>query len=304
MGVELKSAMASIDEEDAEKLREKFGEKAAKEVVTEKRVTRKGGSAVIRRRKKAEPEPVPEPEVPPASEPKPRPAAPEPTPEPSSPAEVAVAGAEPPPASEVEPPADRLPPPRSPQPAVEPKPAARVQRRRAGRERARAPDGTERRDGKEGKQRKLVREVVNLREQERLARQATGRGHVRRQVTVDPRAMTSPRRRRRDAAPPKPAAKAPPKESKRVVRVEGDVAVGELARMLGAKAPEIQKKLMALGTMVSINQSIDVETARKIAADFGYEVQDVGFHEQEYLDVPKRGRRRTRTPWNDRPSSP
>jgi translation initiation factor IF-2 len=132
-----------------------------------------------------------------------------------------------------------------------------------------------------------VREVVNLREQERLARQATGRGHVRRPVTVDPRAMTSPRRRRRDAAPPKPAAKAPPKESKRVVRVEGDVAVGELARMLGAKAPEIQKKLMALGTMVSINQSIDVETARKIAAGFGYEVQDVGFNEEAYLEVPK-----------------
>jgi translation initiation factor IF-2 len=73
-----------------------------------------------------------------------------------------------------------------------------------------------------------------------------------------------------------------------VVRVEGDVSVGDLARLMGAKAPEIQKKLMALGTMVSINQAISVEVARQVATDFGYEVQDVGFQEQEYLAAPQR----------------
>jgi translation initiation factor IF-2 len=285
VGVTLKSAMASIGEEGVEKIRAKFGEKAAKGVVTERRVTREGGSAVIRRRKKAEPEPPPEPEVPAAPEPiaaaeaptleagEAAPSALEPSPdEPvlEPPPEIGT-----PPAEEIQPP-DQA----APAAAAGAKPAQAPGRELPGP----APD---RRDGKEGKQRKLVREVVNLREQERLARQATGRGHGRRQVTVDPRAMTSPRRRRRDAAPPKTPAKAPPRESKRVVRVAGNVAVGELARMLGAKAPEVQRKLMALGTMVSINQSIDVETARKIAADFGYEVNDVGFHEQEYLDVPK-----------------
>ena len=40
---------------------------------------------------------------------------------------------------------------------------------------------------------------------------------------------------------------------------------------------------MALGTMVSINQGIDLETARSVAADFGFEVQDVGFREEEIL---------------------
>ena len=73
-----------------------------------------------------------------------------------------------------------------------------------------------------------------------------------------------------------------------MVRVEGDVSVGDLARLMGAKAPEIQKKLMALGTMVSINQAISVEVARQVATDFGYEVQDVGFQEQEYLAAPQR----------------
>jgi translation initiation factor IF-2 len=136
------------------------------------------------------------------------------------------------------------------------------------------------------RQRKLVREVVNLREQERLARQATGRTVMRRQVTVDPRSMTSPRRRRRDApAPPRPAAPAARDESAaKLVRIEGSVSVGDLARMLGAKAPEVQRKLMALGTMVSINQAIDVEVASKVAAEFGYAVQDVGFREEEFFE--------------------
>jgi translation initiation factor IF-2 len=136
------------------------------------------------------------------------------------------------------------------------------------------------------KQRKRVREVVNLREQERLARQATGRAPLRRQVTLEPRSMPSPRRRRRDAAPPKKAAVAgAPRETKRVVRVEGAVSVGELARMLGEKSPVVQKKLMSLGTMASINQAVDVETARKVAGAFGYEVQDVGFNEEKYIEA-------------------
>jgi len=275
VGLTLKSAMASIDDEDAEKIRAKFGEKREAQVVIEKRVTREGGSAVIRRRKQAVPEPPPEPEELPAPEPIAASEAPLPAvgaPEIEVPGEVVL-----PPPDEEAPPAIGEP---ATSPAVGPSPTV------PERETARPTPGggAERRDGKEGKQRKLVREVVNLREQERLARQATGRGPARRHVTIDPRAMTSPRRRRRDAAPPKPAA-ATVKEAKRVVRVEGDVSVGELARMLGAKAPEVQKKLMAFGTMVSINQSIGVEVARKVAEEFDYELQDVGFREQVYLEI-------------------
>ena len=41
---------------------------------------------------------------------------------------------------------------------------------------------------------------------------------------------------------------------------------------------------MKLGTMVSVNQTIDLETARTVGAEFGFEVQDVGFREQEFFD--------------------
>ncbi len=275
VGVELKSAMASIEEEDAGKIRAKYGDSGEKKVVTEKRVTRGGGAAVIRRRKKAEPEPEPEPI---AVEPEPAVVtaeseeAPEIVAKPELEAEPAVAAD----ASKTAAPskAAKAPSQEAKPPATPSTPAGTQERR----------DGKDGKDSKDSKQRKLVREVVNLREQETLARQATGRGTARRPVTVDPRSMTSPRRRRRDAAPQRPAA-AGGKETAKAVRVEGSVSVGELARLLGAKAPEVQKKLMAFGTMVSINQLLDVDMARKVAGEFGHELQDVGFDEQSHLDI-------------------
>ncbi len=279
-GVELRSAMASIDEADAEKLRKKLGRPKVREDVTEKRVERAaGGAAVIRRRKKKEPEPAPEPVVEPvAAEPEPAPAA---VPEPVQPAiqevePAAPAVAEEPAAPEpaVEEPAPAVP---EPAPAEVERPAASAAPKPSESEGAAAP-------GRGGKQRKRVREVVNLREQERLARQATSRAPLRRQVTLEPRSVSSPRRRRRDTPQPtRPVAAAPRKDEKRALRIEGTVSVGELARMLGEKGPTVQSRLMALGTMVSINQAIDVETARKVATEFGFDVQDVGFREEEFL---------------------
>ena len=60
-GVELKSAMALIEDEEAGRLRLKLGTTPARrDLVTEKRVDAARGATVIRRRKKT-PEPIPEP---------------------------------------------------------------------------------------------------------------------------------------------------------------------------------------------------------------------------------------------------
>ena len=280
-GVELKSAMASLDEETAQLLRDKLAKTdSPRSVVTERRVQSAGGGAVIRRRKKAEPEAPPEvvepapvevepiaaeaaSDTPVDSEVEPEPETAAPPEEVPVPERVA--------ARTSESPARQDAPERSSGPGPA-RPAAPMPDRPAG------PD-------KSGRQRKLVREVVNLREQERLARQATGHAPVRRQVNVDPRTAVSPRRRRRDA-PSTPPVRKPAAEVKRLVRIEGRVSVGELARQLGAKAPEVQRKLMAMGTMVSINQMIDVDTATKVASEYGYEVQDIGFNEQEFIELP------------------
>ena len=271
-GVALKSAMATVGEEDADLLRKKLGTQRPKKLVTESRVEAKGG-AIIRRRKRAEPEPPPEPEpeevAPPVVEPGPAVAE-------EAPAEPAVEEAPAEPAVDLptpEPIAAEASPVARAAAAATPSPVAREKER-----------PTEAPDAKTGKQRKLVREVVNLKEQEQLARQAVGHTRVRRQIQIDPRTATSPRRKRRDALAPKKPANAAPKESTRIVRIEKTVSVGELARLLGVKAPEVQRKLMALGTMVSINQEIDLETAKGVAAEFNYEVEDVGFREEQYLE--------------------
>ncbi|HET6303689.1 MAG TPA: translation initiation factor IF-2 [Myxococcota bacterium] len=277
LGIELKNPMAPVGDTEAALLRERFGERAG-DVVTEARVEASSGGAVIRRRRRAAPpppEPAPRVEVEPPKDL-------EPAVEPGLEA-VGVAEPEPIEVGASEPAPDlgvaelKL---AAPAPvrertadAAPAAPAGRL----TGAETALAADS-------KGKQRKRVREVVNLREQEQLARQVTGRTGQRRPVSVDPRAFQSPRRKRRELArPAAPAAAGPPRVSKRVLRVEGSVSVAELARQLGAKAAEVQGKLMAQGQLVSLSQSVDAALAGVVAAQYGFEVQDVRFREEELL---------------------
>ncbi len=59
-----------------------------------------------------------------------------------------------------------------------------------------------------------------------------------------------------------------------------------MAHQLGVKANEIIKVLFGLGVMATINQSLDIDTATLVAAEFGYEVEKAGFSEEDYL-APK-----------------
>ncbi|MBW2122165.1 MAG: translation initiation factor IF-2, partial [Deltaproteobacteria bacterium] len=68
-----------------------------------------------------------------------------------------------------------------------------------------------------------------------------------------------------------------PKASKRVIRIEGAVSAGEMAKRMGIKANEIIRKLMGLGVMATINQSLDVDTASVVASEFGYQVENVAY---------------------------
>ncbi len=73
-----------------------------------------------------------------------------------------------------------------------------------------------------------------------------------------------------------------PAEHKRVIRIEDTVMIGDLARGMGVKAPEVLKKLWGMGmTGVNINASIDFDTAQLLASEFAYEVQNVAFKEDD-----------------------
>ncbi len=67
-----------------------------------------------------------------------------------------------------------------------------------------------------------------------------------------------------------------PKAIKRRIKVAEGIRVGDMAKKLGVKATEVINKLIMLGIMASINQTIDAETASVIAGEFGYQVEAVG----------------------------
>ncbi len=63
------------------------------------------------------------------------------------------------------------------------------------------------------------------------------------------------------------------KAIKKRIKVFDTITVGDLAGRMRVKASEVIAKLMGLGVMATMNQSVDVETAMLIASDFGYEVE-------------------------------
>jgi translation initiation factor IF-2 len=271
-GVELKNPMAALEPEQVDLLREKLGGQAVnRAAMDEHRVESKAGSTILRRRRKkaADLPPEPEPKL-------------EPVPVAQVHGERVLGETAPEDASleavpEVEQELD--------EPVVEP--LAGVQEpvaSPAGGVAARKRPAAEEPPDRKGKQRKRVREVVNLREQEQVKLQYTGRGGMRRRTpVVSQRALVNPRSKRRDKLSVRPVAQAGGSQPK-AIRVAGEISVGELAKLLGAKAPAIQGKLMALGIMVSVNQTVDIETCRKLAAEMSVEVQDTGFREEEYFE--------------------
>lgn len=76
----------------------------------------------------------------------------------------------------------------------------------------------------------------------------------------------------------------PIKAAKRKIRMDEFIRVSDLAHQMGLKSTEIIKVLLGLGVMATINQSLDVDTATLVAAEFEYEVEKVGFSEGTFLE--------------------
>ena len=96
-----------------------------------------------------------------------------------------------------------------------------------------------------------------------------------------PRPQRRPRRRGKEVK--LPTATQPLKAIKRKIRMDEFIRVGDLAHEMGLKSTNIIKVLMNLGILATVNQALDVDTATLVAAEFDYEVEAVGFSEEEYL---------------------
>ncbi|MBI4764070.1 MAG: translation initiation factor IF-2 [Deltaproteobacteria bacterium] len=76
-----------------------------------------------------------------------------------------------------------------------------------------------------------------------------------------------------------------PKAIKRRLKVSEAINVAELAKRMGIKAGELIKKMIALGLMATLNQSIDFDTAALAASEFGFEVEKVYLEEDQILKL-------------------
>ena len=74
-----------------------------------------------------------------------------------------------------------------------------------------------------------------------------------------------------------------PKAIKKRIAIEGGITVGALAQRMAVKVGDVMKKLMSMGMMATMNQTIDADTATLVAAEFGFEVSNVEFKEEEIL---------------------
>ncbi|WP_285907057.1 translation initiation factor IF-2 [Pseudodesulfovibrio pelocollis] len=75
----------------------------------------------------------------------------------------------------------------------------------------------------------------------------------------------------------------PMKAAKRKVRFDEAIRLADMAHQMGVKAQDLIKTLFGMGVMATINQALDLDTASLLAAEFGYEVDNVSFDEQEFL---------------------
>ena len=110
-----------------------------------------------------------------------------------------------------------------------------------------------------------------------------GRRTTREAANAMEQALRMRPRRRKKAVGPTKSLSPQPKAQKRKIRIDGAISVGQLAHELSVKAPMVIKKLMELGTLATVNEMLDYETATLVAGEFEYEIENVGFDESEYL---------------------
>ncbi|MGE4423205.1 MAG: translation initiation factor IF-2 [Pseudodesulfovibrio sp.] len=75
----------------------------------------------------------------------------------------------------------------------------------------------------------------------------------------------------------------PMKAAKRKIKFDETIRLADMAHQMGVKAQDLIKALFGMGVMATINQSLDLDTASLLAGEFGYEVENVSFDEQEFL---------------------
>ncbi len=77
-------------------------------------------------------------------------------------------------------------------------------------------------------------------------------------------------------------------EHKKIIKIEAQVSLQALAGRMSLKATEVLMKLLSMGMPgVNINSTLDADTAKLVASEFGWEVEDVAVSEEEALNMAR-----------------
>jgi translation initiation factor IF-2 len=79
-----------------------------------------------------------------------------------------------------------------------------------------------------------------------------------------------------------------PSAQKRVIRIEDNIGLQALAQKMSLKATDVLMKLMTLGMGgVNINSTLDSDTAKILASEFGYEVENVAKSDDDLVNAAR-----------------
>jgi translation initiation factor IF-2 len=77
-------------------------------------------------------------------------------------------------------------------------------------------------------------------------------------------------------------------EHKKIIKIEAQVSLQALAGRMSLKATEVLMKLLSMGMPgVNINSTLDADTAKLVASEFGWEVEDVAVSEEDALNMAR-----------------
>ena len=71
--------------------------------------------------------------------------------------------------------------------------------------------------------------------------------------------------------------------ARKVVKIGDQVRVGELAKRLSMKASDVIAKLLRLGIISNLNQTLDYDTAYLVAVELGFDVERIMSVEEEFM---------------------
>ena len=100
-------------------------------------------------------------------------------------------------------------------------------------------------------------------------------------VTPKSKRRKPKRKARLSSAPTEHGFQKPTEPVRRAIEIPESITVGDLAKLMAVKAGELIKALMNMGSMVTINQTLDQETAMLVVEEMGHEAKVAEAHDIE-----------------------